>query len=109
MFNVTEMFRVPHELLHNLHVLAVAFEECRVCVPERMPAEVAHDSDFFRRRLQVRLVKRTWPIRQFPTTVWTGENPVLVGGVGTLQPPRSWLSFVASPVPDVPLPWFHQC
>jgi hypothetical protein len=53
----------------------------------RMPAEVAHDSDLSRRRLQVRLVKRTWPVRQFSSAVRASKNPVLVGRVGTLQPP----------------------
>lgn len=56
-------------------------------MPEPMPAEVAHDSDFFRRWLQVRLVKRTWPVGQFPSAVRASKNPVLVGRVGTLQPP----------------------
>jgi hypothetical protein len=35
-------------------------------MPERVPTEMAHDSDFFRRWLQVRLVQRTRPVRQFP-------------------------------------------
>ena len=30
-----------------------------------MPTEMAHDSDFFGRRFQVRLIERTWPVRQF--------------------------------------------
>jgi hypothetical protein len=79
--------RVPHELLHNLQVLAVAFEERCVGVPECMPTKVAYNSDFFCRWLQVRLVKRTWPVRQFPATVWAGKDPVLISRVGTLQPP----------------------
>src|ERR1700684_3502406 len=52
-----------------------------------MPAEMAHDSDFLSRRFHVRLVERTWPVRQFAFAVWTGEHPVLIDRVGTLQSP----------------------
>ncbi len=38
-----------------------------------MPTEVAFDSDFLRRWFQVRLVERTWPVRQFAFAVWAGE------------------------------------
>src|SRR5438309_2202552 len=56
-------------------------------MPERVPTEMAHDSDFFCRWLQVRLVQRTRPVRQFPAAVRTGEYPVLIGWVWTMQPP----------------------
>ena len=56
-------------------------------MPERVPTEMADDSDFFRRWLQVRLVQRTRPVRQFSSAVRTGEYPVLIGWVWTMQPP----------------------
>src|SRR3984957_10138269 len=56
-------------------------------MPERVPTEMAHDSDFFRRWLQVRLVQRTRPVRHFPPAVRTGEYRVLIGWVWTMQPP----------------------
>src|SRR5207302_5286405 len=48
---------------------------------------MAHDSDFLCRRFQVRLIERTWPVRQFSSAVRTGEYPVLIGWVWTIQPP----------------------
>jgi hypothetical protein len=71
--------------LHNLHVLAVPLEERRVRMPERVPTEMAHDSDFFRRWLQVRLVQRTRPVRQFSSAVRTGEYPVLIGAENVMS------------------------
>ena len=56
-------------------------------MPERVPTKMAHDSDFVRRSFQVRLVERTWLVRQFAFAVWAGENPVLIDRVWTLQPP----------------------
>src|ERR1700722_18786212 len=56
-------------------------------MPARVPTEMTHDSDFFRRRFQVRLVERTWPVRQFSSAVRTGEYPVLSSWVWTLQSP----------------------
>src|SRR5205807_2569601 len=52
-----------------------------------MPAEVACDSDFFRRWFQVRFVERTWPVWQFASAVRPGEYAVLIGWVRTMQPP----------------------
>jgi len=48
---------------------------------------MAHDSDFLGRWFQVRLVERTWPVRQFAFAVWAGKYPVLIDWVWTLQPP----------------------
>lgn len=79
--------RVPHEFLHDFNVLAVAFEERRICVRERMPAKIAHESDLFRRWFQVRFVERAWPVRQFSSAVRASKYPILIGRVGTLQPP----------------------
>src|ERR1700728_3189653 len=56
-------------------------------MPERVPTEMAHDSAYFRRWLEVRLVQRTRPVRQFSSAVRAGENPVLIDRVWTLQPP----------------------
>ena len=56
-------------------------------MPERVTTEMAHDSDFFRRWLQFCLVKRTWPVWQFASTERTGEHPVFINGVWTLQSP----------------------
>src|ERR1017187_8984542 len=81
------MFACRISVLHNLHVFAVPLEERRIRMPERMPTEMAHDSAFFRRWLQVRLVQRTRPVRQFSSAVRTGEYPVLIGWVWTMQPP----------------------
>src|SRR5579864_3046517 len=56
-------------------------------MPERMPTEMAYDSYFLGRRFQVRLVKRAWPVRQFPFAVWTREYPVLIDWIWTQKPP----------------------
>ena len=56
-------------------------------MPERVPAEVAYDSDFLGRRFQVRLVERPWPVRQFAFAVRAGEHPVLIDRIWTLQSP----------------------
>ena len=69
--------------MHNLHVLAVPLEERRVRMPERVPTEIAHDSDFLARWFQVRLVERAWPVWQFAFAVGAGEDPVLIGWSGT--------------------------
>jgi len=55
-------------------------------MPERVPTEMAHDSDFLGRWFQMRLAERTWPVRQF-AFVWASEHPVLVDWVWTLQSP----------------------
>src|ERR1051326_6841863 len=56
-------------------------------MPECVPAEVPHDSDFLGRPFQVRLVERTRPVRQSAFAVWTREYPVLVDWIWTLQSP----------------------
>jgi len=56
-------------------------------VAERVPTEMAYDSDFPGRRFQVRLVQRTGPVRQFAFAVRAGEYPVLIDRVWTLQSP----------------------
>ena len=35
----------------------------------------------------MRFVERAWPVRQFPTAVWAGKDPILIGRVGTLRSP----------------------
>src|SRR5262249_42649340 len=87
MFNVTEMFACRMSSCTTFTSSPLPLRSVAYVVPERMPAEVAHDSDLFCRRLQMRLVKRTWPVRQFPSAVRASKNPVLIGRVGTLQPP----------------------
>jgi hypothetical protein len=56
-------------------------------MPERVPTEMAQDSDFLGRWFQVRLVERTWPVRQFAFAVWAGKYSVLIDWVWTLQSP----------------------
>ena len=56
-------------------------------VSERVPTEVAHDSDFLGGWFQVRLVERTWPVRQLAFAGWAREHPVLVDWIWTLQSP----------------------
>src|SRR5579862_3319579 len=87
MFNVTEMFACRISSCTTFTSSPFPFEERRVRMAERVPAEVAHDSDFLGRRFQVRLVERPRPVRQFAFAVWAGEYPVLVDWVWTLQSP----------------------
>src|SRR5580658_2176098 len=48
---------------------------------------MAYYSDFLGRRFQVRLVERTWPVRQFAFAVWAGEYPDFIDWVWTQQSP----------------------
>src|SRR5213592_2513085 len=86
MFRVTEMFACRISSCTTFTSSPFPLRS-RVRMPERVPTEMADDSDFFRRWFQVRLVERTWPVRQFPSAVRAGEYPVLIDWVWTLQSP----------------------
>src|SRR5437016_4070206 len=87
MFRVTEMFACRINSCTTFTsspfpLRSVAYVCRNVCQPKwpAIPISFAAGSKW-------RFVERTWPVWQFASAVRTGEYPVLIGWVRTMQPP----------------------
>ena len=74
--------------------------ERRIGMPDCVPTEIAHDSDFHGGWLQVRIVERTRPVRMFAVAAQAGEYTGLVDRIcrGRAPPPHvlSYSIFLAT-------------
>jgi hypothetical protein len=89
--------RVPHQLLHHLHVVAILRQQRAVGVPEGMPADPLGDLCPLRSGLQDPLQGGNRPDRHLPEDCGTSKDPVGAGGVHCDLAPRLQLRRVRAP------------
>ena len=68
---------VPHELLNDLEVLAIRYQECRVGMPKRVPSNFLPDAGSQCCRLNDLRQHSPRPVWLLATLARTGKDPIL--------------------------------
>src|SRR5271157_702820 len=76
-FQCATTARVPHEFLHNLHVLSVCHQNGGKGVAERMPPDLLSNSRARCGRSKDAGKQYIWLIRALAEGVWAREHPVI--------------------------------